>query len=416
MKTLILGSGAREHAIAWAFSRSKSNAGIYCLPGNAATAEFATNIHGNPENVKAVLKAAQFTGAKMVVVGPEGPLAAGVADVLRSAGIAVFGPGQQAARLETSKLWAREFSERAGVPSAATRCFTDYSAFNSWINTQQISKMVVKKSGLAAGKGVLESSDIDELCNFAKKVLADDTLLVEEFLEGYELSVFALCDGEDYRLLPACADHKKAFAENQGPNTGGMGAICPVPCPDPDIMAKIDELIVAPTFRQLRKENLMYRGLLFFGIMVTDKGPRLLEYNVRFGDPETQSLLPLLASDAIDLFWAAAGGRLAELNLEYRAQSAVGITIAAPGYPGAYPEHIPVDSLPGSSDSALLFHAGTFRDVEGRIRTGGGRCFTAVGLGVDYFQAHARALKLAQAVGFEGAWYRPDIGKQFCPV
>lgn len=413
MKTLILGSGAREHAIAWAFSKSKSNAGVFCLPGNAATAELASNIHGDPENAAAVLKAARFSGSKMVVIGPEGPLAAGVADVLREAGIAVFGPGQAAAKLESSKAWAREFSDRAGVPAAATRYFTDYRTFNSWLSASPTSRMVLKKSGLAAGKGVLESADPDELCLFAKTVLDSDSMLVEEFLEGYELSIFALCDGEQYTLLPVCADHKKAFDGNKGPNTGGMGAICPVPGLEPGLLDLIDAAIISPTFKQLCKEGLMYRGVLFFGIMVTASGPKLLEYNVRFGDPETQSLLPLLSSDAIDLFWSAAGDSLGTLQTEYNSRAAVGITIAAPGYPGSYPAHIPVDALPEPNCNSLLFHAGTFRDSDGLLRTGGGRCFTAVGLGDDYFQAHNRALKLAQSVSFEGAWFRHDIGRKF---
>ncbi|OHD29752.1 MAG: phosphoribosylamine--glycine ligase [Spirochaetes bacterium GWC1_61_12] len=414
MKTLILGSGAREHAIAWAFAQSRTNSGLFCLPGNAATAELGTNLHGDPENIAAVLKATQYTGSKLVIVGPEAPLAAGVADSLREAGLAVFGPGKEAAKLEASKSFARALTDRAGIPSAATKQFIAFNDFAAWLPGKEGNKLVLKKSGLAAGKGVFESADPNELKAFAKKVLQSDTVLVEEFLEGYELSVFALCDGEDYILMPACADHKKSGEGNQGQNTGGMGAICPVPCSDPDLMRRIESIIIEPTFRMLWQEGLLYRGGLFFGIMVTASGPKLLEFNVRFGDPETQSLLPLLASDAIDLFWTVSTGRVRELQLEYRPLTAVGITLAAPGYPGAYPAHIPVQALPASSANALLFHASTLRDAEGQLRTGGGRCFSAVGLGQDYFQAHSRALKLAEAVHFEGVWFRHDIGRAFC--
>jgi phosphoribosylamine-glycine ligase len=213
--------------------------------------------------------------------------------------------------------------------------------------------------------------------------------------------------------MPACADHKKAGEGNRGPNTGGMGAICPVPCPDPAVLSRVEAEIVEPTFRMLRAENLLYRGVLFFGIMVTASGPKLLEYNVRFGDPETQSLLPLVAGDTADLFWNVAAGSVRDLRLEYQDLTSVGITVAAPGYPGTYPPHIPVRSLPSSTPHALLFHAGTLRDAEGQLRTGGGRCFTAVGLGQDFFQAHARAIKLAEAVDFEGAWFRRDIGQAY---
>ena len=305
MKVLILGNGAREHALAWSFSKSKRNSGLFCMPGNAGTADIAVNIDGDYCDGPSVVEAARRHGATLVVIGPESALAAGVADAVRAAGIAAFGPGASAARLESSKAFARDFSNRAGIPSARTLRFTKMADFVAWLDAGRpgpasnaangaaaggaggsgtgtgikaffglgnssvggsafggapsgpplAGRIVLKKSGLAAGKGVLESGDEAELKAFAQMVLADDELLVEEFLVGYELSIFGLTDGKDYLILPACADHKKALPDNKGLNTGGMGAICPVPSADRAMMERIDREIVAPTFRQMTAER-----------------------------------------------------------------------------------------------------------------------------------------------------------------
>lgn len=419
MKVLILGNGAREHALAWSFARSKRNAGLFCMPGNAGTADLAANLPGNPADPASCLEALKLSGADLVVVGPEAPLAAGVADVLREAGAKVFGPGKEAAKLESSKSFARAFSDRCGIRSARTERFSAFPDFERWLASSRdaaagkSSRIVLKKSGLAAGKGVLESADHAELSSFAHGILRDDELLVEEYLTGYELSVFAISDGVRYLTLPAAADHKKALPDNKGPNTGGMGAVCPVPCADKALMDRVDAEIVAPTFERMAREGLGYRGVLFFGIMVGERGLSLLEYNVRWGDPETQSILPLLEYDIGDLFEAAATGDLAGARPRFRDGSAVGITVAAPGYPGSYPKGIPVEALPKDGAHRLVFHAGTDKAPDGTLLTGGGRCFTVVGLGDDYFSAHERALEAAGKVSFKGAWFRPDIGKNF---
>ncbi|MFH2115851.1 MAG: phosphoribosylglycinamide synthetase C domain-containing protein [Spirochaetota bacterium] len=448
MKVLILGNGAREHALAWSFSKSKRNSGLFCMPGNAGTADIAVNIDGDYRNGPSVVEAARKHGVNLVVIGPEAALAAGVADAVRTAGISAFGPGASAARLESSKAFAREFSNRAGIPSARTLRFTKQADFVAWLDAGRpgatagatagvragikamfghgspssggalngaplTGKIVLKKSGLAAGKGVLESGDDAELKAFAQMVLADDELLVEEFLVGYELSVFGLTDGKDYLTLPACADHKKALPDNQGLNTGGMGALCPVPSADRAMMERIDREIVAPTFRQMAAEGLGYRGVVFFGVMVCSDGPRLLEYNVRFGDPETQSLLPLLTSDICDMFETAASGSVLEARPEFENKSAVGITIAAAGYPGPYTTGLEVQGLPRDVDGVKIFHAGTMLGDDGVLRTGGGRCFTVVAVGDDYFSAHGTALEAARRVRFDGSWFRDDIGKKF---
>lgn len=452
MKVLILGNGAREHALAWSFSKSKRNCGLFCMPGNAGTADIAVNIAGDFCDGSSVVEAARAHGVNLVVIGPESALAAGVADAVRAAGIAAFGPGASAARLESSKAFARSFAERAGIPTARTLRFSKFADFAAWLEAGRpcpaapaapatssgarsglkamfgfkspprggnpegkplTGTIVLKKSGLAAGKGVLESENEAELKDFAKAVLADDELLVEEYLTGYELSVFSLSDGTDYLTLPACADHKKALIDNKGPNTGGMGAICPVPRADQAMMERIDREIVSPTFSQMAAEGLGYRGVVFFGVMVCADGPRLLEYNVRFGDPETQSLLPLLSSDVCNLLGSAAIGTVGEARVEFKNKSAVGLTIAAPGYPGQYPVGLEVVSLPREAEGVKIFHAGTVLGADGVLRTGGGRCFTVVGTGEDYFTAHGAALEAARRVKFEGAWFRNDIGRKF---
>jgi len=413
MRLMLVGSGgAREHALAWAFAKGGHE--TVCAHGNVGTGDIARDVRLDPEDPKAVVAACGEIGPDLVVVGPEGPLAAGVVDALTDSGFAAFGPRKAAAALESSKSFARTFSERWGVPCAATARFTDVAAFRRFLTERRGDRLVLKKNGLAAGKGVLESDDPAELASFGEAILASDELLAEEFLIGPELSVFAISDGKDYIVLPACADHKKAGAGDTGPNTGGMGAICPVPYADAAIMARIDREIVEPTFRGMASEGLAYRGVLFFGVMATDRGPKLLEYNVRFGDPETQSLLPLLETDAAELMAAAARGNLSAVKPSFSKDYACGVVVAAPGYPGSYPKGIATDLSATEAltkdGRSLLFHASTSRGADGSVRTGGGRCFTAVGLGASWAEARSRAYAMAAAFRFDGAWYRPDIG------
>jgi phosphoribosylamine--glycine ligase len=418
VKVLVAGSGAREHALAWSLGKAGGLGpeSLYCAPGNAGTASIATNIAVDPENPKAVLAAVKELGIGLVVVGPEGPLDAGLVDALDAAGVSAFGPQRKAAALECSKSFARAFSERMGVPCAKTARFAKAGDLRRFLDENRGVRIVLKKSGLAAGKGVLESDDRAELLSFGEAVLASDELLAEEFLVGRELSVFALCDRSDFLVLPACTDHKKAGKGDTGPNTGGMGAVCPVPYADEATMARIEREIIAPTFRGMEAEALAYRGVLFFGVMLTAEGPKLLEYNVRFGDPETQSLLPLLDSNPFELLSEVAKGALCSLRLRFSGKSACGVVVAAPGYPGQYPKGIGVELPEADGEGELLFHAATARGDDGVLRTGGGRCFTAVGVGEDWASARAKAYALAGKVAFSGAWFRPDIGAKIFPA
>jgi phosphoribosylamine--glycine ligase len=427
VKVFIVGSGAREHAIAWAISRDQARGsrltardGIVCVPGNAGTEQIARNLAVDPTDARAVLAACGDLKPDLVIVGPEAPLAAGLVDELQAKGIAVFGPHRSSATLESSKASARSFSERHGIPCAKTTQFKNTASLKRFLAANAGRRIVLKKSGLAAGKGVLESEDAEELLRFGEAVLESDELLAEEFLVGRELSIFAVCDRTDRILLPACADHKKTGAGETGSNTGGMGTVCPVPLADSATLDRIEREIIDPTFEGMQAEGLLYKGVLFFGIMMTADGPRLLEYNVRFGDPETQSLLPLFESSFLELCAAAAGDRLKNLRPSYSSDIACGVVVAAPGYPGSYPKGLAVYFAAGAEDetaknlgsSSLLFHASTARDAEGKIRTGGGRCFTAVGIGPSWADARARAYERAKTVVFAGAWFRPDIGRK----
>ncbi len=414
MKVLVLGSGAREHALAWKFAQSNRISGLFIAPGNAGTEEHGVNLPRlDPNDTEGVLKVCKDRSIDMVFVGPEEPLANGITDVLSESSIRVIGPGREAARLESSKAFSKRFMKSHAIPTASAKEFDSISAFEKHIGRRK-GRFVVKKSGLAAGKGVLESTDKDEMITFGRRVLQTDSVLVEEYLEGWEISVFALCDGSDYILLPFCADFKKSGENDEGENTGGMGAICPVPMVS-DTQAKlVVDQIVERTFTGLKKEGLLYRGVVYFGIMITKDGPKLLEYNVRFGDPETQVLIPLVKSDLVSMCESVLNGTIAKFPLQISTDSALGIVVASAGYPGDYPKGVPVQSLPDrKAKNQIVFHASTKRDAEGRIVTGGGRCFTVVGIGKNTVSANHAAYEAVPEVVFDGAWYRDDIGRKF---
>ncbi len=410
MKALILGRGAREHALTWKFSRSFRISGLFCAPGNAGTADLATNLPEISEtDTEALISACRREAVDIVFVGGETALAAGVVDALHAAGISAVGATAAAAQLEASKAVSKDFMKRHGVATAEAVVFTDTEPFEQYINKLR-HPVVIKKSGLAAGKGVLETEDKDEMIAFGRETLRDDQLLVEERLTGYEISVFALTDGTSYTLLPPCADYKKAGEGNTGPNTGGMGAICPVPWVKPETMEQVRQRVLEPTIAGLELDGLRFTGVLYLGLMITDEGPKLLEYNVRFGDPEAQVLLPLIKSDFGSLCEAMVEGKLAEFPLELSKKTALGVVLASPGYPEAYRRNIVVDELPTNDRKELVvFHAATKTEGE-RVMTDGGRCFTVVGIGHELLEARGTAYSAVKNVKFDGAWWRPDIG------
>lgn len=413
MRVLILGNGGREHALAWRFSKSKRIAGLFVAPGNAGTSTVAKNLNDVvPTDVDAVLSACEEHRINFVFVGPEGPLAAGIVDALNDRGIPTVGPHSDAARLESSKAFAKEFLYRHAIPTARSKTFTSIEALSAYLRSES-GRMVVKKSGLASGKGVFDSDDRSALLRFAEDVIADDSVVVEEYLAGYEVSIFVLTDGEGHLTLPPCADYKKAGVGNTGPNTGGMGAVCPVPWIEPDMLERIETEIVEPSVRGLKEDGLSYSGVLYIGLMITESGPNVLEYNVRFGDPESQVLLPIIQSDFGNLSAAMVEGTISSFPLRISDGFALGVVVAAAGYPGTYPKGLAVDPLPASPEQeGIVFHASTARDTDGTLRTGGGRCFTAVGLGRGLLEARSHAYRFANNITFDGAWFRPDIGNR----
>ena len=410
MKVLVVGNGGREHAIVRQFSRSKLVTSLYCIPGNAGTEAIATNLsHIGQEDVAAIAEEAERLKVDLVFVGPEGPLSLGAVDALEARGIRVIGPNKHAAQLESSKAFTKDFLLRNNIPTAAAHIFRNSKDFDAFADNIR-GPWVVKKSGLAAGKGVLESDDPSELKTFAAPFFEDGEVLVEEYLRGFEVSIFGLSDGKDWRILPPTSDYKKAGDQNTGPNTGGMGAICPVPWLDEATMTRIETELVEPVYKALKKDGIIYKGVLYFGVMVTKDGPKVLEFNVRFGDPEAQVVLPRITSDFYELCEAMATGTLTRHNIEIDSRSAIGVVIAAEGYPAAYKKQIPV-SLEESvdDDTSFIFQASTYRE-NGVVRTNGGRCFTLVGLAHTIDQAKQSAYSLRRKVSFEGAWCRSDIG------
>lgn len=412
MRVVVVGSGAREHALVWAFSRSRRINGLWCLPGNAGIEQLAECVPGDPTDVERTAATLIALRPDLVFVGPEQPLALGLADAIRQAGIAVVGPNKDQAILESSKAFTKEFLRRHGVPTARSVTIQQLAEFEKALDLFS-APWVLKKSGLAAGKGVLETSDRSEALGFARHVLEDDVLVVEDYLRGFEISVFVLLDGKNHLVLPPCADHKKAGEGDWGLNTGGMGAICPVPLLRESEWRAVETQVIAPVLEGMRRENLIYPGVLFIGLMITPEGPRVLEFNVRLGDPETQALLPRIRNDFVDLAEAIVKGELDRFTLDIDPSIAISVVVASEGYPGAYRKNVPVQHLPANRQGKfLLFHAGTRIDEQGRLVTTGGRCFSAVGLGETFEDAQRRANQGASEVVFDGAWFRRDIGRR----
>jgi phosphoribosylamine--glycine ligase len=421
MRIMVLGSGAREHALAWKLAQGRVAERVYAGPGNAGTEAVAENLPGvNPMRFGTVQDVCRTHRIDCVLVGPEAPLAAGVTDALRAEGIAAIGPDRSAARLEASKAFSKAFLLRNGIPTAEAATFAEEAGFRAHLEANRGRRLVVKKSGLAAGKGVLVSDDPAELASFGASVLRGDEVLVEECLEGWEVSVFGLSDGVTHLVLPPCTDFKRAHDGDRGPNTGGMGSICPVPPADTACMARIEAEVVDPVYAALCREGLAYPGVLYFGLMVTAAGPKVLEFNVRFGDPETQVLMPMIDADLGAIVEAMANGGLRKFA-DARAGrpwagpgAALGVVIASRGYPEKSAKGVPVEPIAAVRPAeALVFHASTGRDAAGRVVTGGGRCFTVVGRGADLAEASRRAYAAVPGVRFDGAWHRGDIGARF---
>ncbi len=436
---LVVGGGGREHALVWKIAQSPRVRTVLCAPGNAGTARVAhrageqtageqrageqraavQNVDVAANDVPGLVRLAQREEVDLVVVGPEDPLVDGLADALRECGIRVFGPGRAGAQLEGSKIWSKELLQRNRIPTAAWRRFDRAGAAKTYLETCKEWPQVVKADGLAAGKGVAVCSDLREACSVVDGFMEERKLgdagaqiVVEEFLEGEEVSVHALTDGQALLILESVVDHKQVGDGDTGPNTGGMGVVSPARGVTRRLMRQIEQRILLPTLHALRLEDVEFRGTLFVGLMITENGPRVLEYNVRFGDPETQALMRRLRGDLVPFLEATADGRLGELEApEWDPRPVVGVVKASAGYPGPYEKGLAISGLDVAErlEEAVVFHAGTRLDGE-RVVTSGGRVICATALGADVDQARSRAYEAADHVRWDGAFCRRDIG------
>ncbi len=418
MKVLVVGNGGREHALLWALSREDPRPELHATRPNPGMAALAEPVDLSPEDVAGVASWADEAEMDLVIVGPEAPLAKGLVDRLSDRGVPAFGPTAAAARIEASKAFAKELMESAGVPTARHRTFRAFSEAEAHIRREG-APVVVKASGLAAGKGAVVCQTVDEAVDAAREMLEADAfgeagrqVVVEEYMEGEELSVFGVSDGEDVRLLLPSQDHKPVGEGDTGPNTGGMGAYAPLSLATPELLHIIRDRVFRPTLDALRQEGCPFRGLLYAGLMLTDEGPRVVEFNCRFGDPEAQAVLPLLESSLMDLLLpVAVGDRLSEADPRWRAGSALTTVVASEGYPGTYSKGRSVEVPEELEDDRgiLVFHAGT-GSRDGQLVTAGGRVAAVTGVGRTLQEARDRSLAGAQRFRFEGAYFRRDIG------
>ena len=419
MRVLLVGGGGREHALAWKLAQSPSVETLIAAPGNAGIADVAECRAVDSADVAGLVELAEKESVDLVVVGPEAPLVEGLVDRLLERGIAAFGPTAEGALIEGSKVWAKELCVSLGISTAISETFTDADAAERYLSRLE-PPYVVKAEGLAAGKGVTVAQTEEEAVAAVRAALvekafgeAGDRVLVEEFLDGREVSALALTDGETVVPLVPAQDFKRAEDGDAGPNTGGMGAYSPVPFVDEQTWRGIASEVLEPAIRGLRERGIGYKGVLYAGLMLTDAGPRVLEFNCRFGDPETQAIIPRLDSDLAELLLATAEGRLGETKVAWRPEACVSVVLASGGYPGAYETGLPIDGLEEASavDGVTVLHAGTTRR-DGRVMTAGGRVLNVSALGKDLAEARERAYEAASRISFDGMHHRTDIAKE----
>jgi len=418
MNVLLIGAGGREHALAWKLSASPLMERLYCLPGNPGTALHGSNLAGDPTDPVQVLAAVQQHPVDLVVIGPEAPLAAGLGDILRQEGTLVFGPGQAAAQIESSKAFSKELMRRHAIPSASFETFSDYHAAQTYLKACDPARVVIKASGLAAGKGVFLPQNQAEAQEYLRSLMQNASLgeagrqvVIEERLHGPELSVLAFCDGVNVVCMPAAQDHKRLLEGDQGPNTGGMGAFAPSPLATQPLIQYVEQSILQPAVDGLRAEGMPFIGVLYAGLLLSSDGPRVLEFNCRFGDPETQAILPLLESDLLEVLLACAQGRLAQAagRLRWLPGAAAVIVLASQGYPGVYRTGFPIRGVENLPEQTWAFHAGTAMQA-GTLMTAGGRVLGIAGYGESLQTALSRAYLGVKSVEYEGMVYRRDIG------
>ncbi|MBE1446281.1 phosphoribosylamine--glycine ligase [Paenibacillus sp. OAS669] len=416
MRVLVVGGGGREHAICWALKKSPKVQELYCAPGNGGIAGVAECVPIQVNQFEEIGEFAIDNAIDLVVIGPDDPLSEGIVDHLEAKNIPVFGPRQNAAILESSKVFSKDLFKKYNIPTAAYESFDDYEAALAYLRKQTI-PTVIKADGLAAGKGVIVAQSMEE----AEKALHDimvakifgdsgNRVVIEEFLTGQEMSILSFVDGHVVRPMVPAQDHKAVFDDDKGPNTGGMGTYTPLPHIPQSVIDEAIETIIKPTAAAMVSEGRPFRGVLFAGLMITPQGPKTIEFNARFGDPETQVVLPRLKTDLLDIFLAAVNGHLEQMDIQWSDEAAVCVILASEGYPGPYPKGLPIEGLNDVQES-IVFHAGTALK-DGQIVTNGGRVIGVTALGKDIAEARAKAYADADRIRFQGKHYRTDIAKK----
>lgn len=416
MKVLVIGGGGREHALVWQLSRSRHVDKIYCCPGNAGMAEMAECVDINPGDFQSLVNLVKYEWIDMTIVGPEAPLSKGIVDAFEREGRRIVGPTRAAAQLESSKVFAKDFMKRYNIPSADYRAFSSYTQAEDYIRLKG-APIVIKADGLAAGKGVIVAESVDEAIEGVRMIMkervfgdAGDRVLVEECLKGEEASYMAFTDGHTILPMVSSQDHKRVFDGDKGPNTGGMGAYSPAPVVTPELEQVILKRIMAPTVSGLKREGIHYRGILYAGLMIDRGEPRVLEFNCRFGDPETQPVVMRMDSDLMDVAFGITDGKLHDVALRWREDAAVCVVLSAGGYPGVYEKGKPIRGLEAfrDTDDVRVFHAGTSFNGD-EIVTSGGRVLGVTALGSSLREAKGRAYDAIGKIHFEGMHFRTDI-------
>lgn len=419
MKILVVGSGGREHALIWKICQSPLVRKIYAAPGNAGIAELAECVDIEAENIDRLRDFALTQKIDLTVVGPEGPLVHGIVDSFASVGLKIFGPTKKAAQLEGSKAFAKELMTGVGVPTASYGTFEDAKQAKSFL-AGRTPPFVIKADGLAAGKGVIVAGTYDEAVELVRQMIeeqrfgeAGERVVIEEYLSGDELSILLFTDGSSIVPLASCQDHKRAYDGDRGPNTGGMGAYCPCPFVSNGELSQIIDSTARPVIKEMNRRHMPYRGLLYIGLMMTKDGPYVLEYNVRFGDPEAQAVLPRLKSDVVPLMLEIADGALKTKTLEWDTRACLTVVMASRGYPGSYDKGHEIRGLSDvAAEDLLVFHAGSRKEPSGKVVTNGGRVLAVSALGESLKEARDRAYQSIKSINFTGGFYRRDIGRR----
>jgi len=419
-KLLVIGQGGREHALVWKLAQSPELEKIYAAPGNPGMQALAECINIESTDIEGLLDFARKTGIDLTVVGPEAPLVQGIVDRFRSEGLLIFGPTAAAARLEGSKVFSKNLFKKYGIPTAKYEVFDDLEAAVAYARTytEKGLKVVVKADGLAAGKGVVVAANQAEAEEAIRSIMQDkqfgqagDRVVIEECLEGEELSFFAISDGKEYVTLLSAQDHKRVFNNDEGPNTGGMGAYTNPPLYTEELQQRIQDEVIKPTVEAMRQEGCPYQGVLYAGLMITAEGPKVLEYNARFGDPETQVLMPMIKGDLLSVLEASAAGNLRSHAVEINTGACVGVVLASGGYPGAYKKGMVINGLEKLEKETMVFHAGTAL-VGDCLHTDGGRVLAVVSRGESIAEAIQKVYQEAAKISFDGIHYRCDIGRR----